>query len=413
MKLKSLTLLLLFIGLSAAHAQRGTRIAYVDMDYILQNVPEYQQASQMLDERVNEWKAEIDQKFSEIEIQKEALEKEKVFLTPQLIKEKQEEIHFVEQQIIEYQQKRFGPGGDLEIQKKQLVQPVQDQVFTAVQDIALRRQYDLVLDKSSDITMLYSAKKYDISDLILRIIKRNAKIDAQGNEIDETIDEIIDETDPATLSRQELIEKRRDDRLKALENRKAAIEAQRAERQKAFDERRQQLLDQREARRTGKTVAQIRAEREGKSLDSLPQAETPVNNKRQQLEQRKQEAEKLKEERTKALEERRQQLLDEREARRTGKTVEQIKAERAENLPQEQPKDTLNPVKEEINKVTEPKKEAPKENAQTDRQKRLEARKKVAEEERQKRIKEFEERRKKLKEEKEKKRKEKENNNNG
>lgn len=413
MKLKSLALLLFLIGLSTVHAQRGIRIAYVDMDYILQNVPEYQQASQMLDERVNEWKAEIDQKFSEIETQKEALEKEKVFLTPQLIKEKQEEIHFVEQQIVEYQQKRFGPGGDLEIQKKQLVQPVQDQVFTAVQDIASRRQYDFVLDKSSDVTMLYSVKKYDISDLILRIIKRNAKIDAQGNEIDETIDDIIEETDPATLSRQELIEKRREDRLKALEDRKAAIEAQRAERQKAFDERRQQLLDQREARRTGKTVEQIRAEREGKSLDSLPKAENPVNNKRQQLEQRKQEAEKLKEERTQALEERRQQLLDEREARRTGKTVEQIKAERAGNLPMEQPKDTLNPPKEEINKATEPKKEAPKENAQTDRQKRLEARKKAAEEERQRRIKEFEERRKKLKEEKEKKRKEKENNNNG
>lgn len=411
MKLKNLLLFLFFISLLSVNAQRGIRIAYVDMDYILQNVPEYQQANQLLDERVNEWKAEIDQKFNEIEAQKGALEKEKVFLTDELIKEKQEEIHFVEQQIIEYQQKRFGPGGDLEIQKKQLVQPVQDQVFTAVQDIASRRQYDFVFDKSSDVTMLYSVKKYDISDLILRIIKRNAKIDAQGNEIDETIDEIIEETDPETLSREELIEKRREDRLKALEDRKTAIEAQRAERQKAFDERRQQLLDQREARRTGKSVEQIRAEREGKPIDSLPQVQNPVNSRRQQLEERKQEAEKLKADRTKALEERRQQLLDEREARRTGKTVEQIRAERAGNLPKEQPKDTLSPKVEDTKKTVETNSEAAKQNVQTDRQKRLEARRKAAEEERQKRIKEFEERRKRLKEEKEKKNKG--NNNNG
>lgn len=118
MKTKCHLLSLFLLVLLSAHAQRGIRIAYVDMDYILQNVPEYQQASQLLDERVNEWKAEIDQKFNEIESQKEALEKEKVFLTKELIAEKEEEIHFVEQQIIEYQQKRFGPGGDLEIQKK-------------------------------------------------------------------------------------------------------------------------------------------------------------------------------------------------------------------------------------------------------------------------------------------------------
>lgn len=413
MKTKCHLLSLFLLVLLSAHAQRGIRIAYVDMDYILQNVPEYQQASQLLDERVNEWKAEIDQKFNEIESQKEALEKEKVFLTKELIAEKEEEIHFVEQQIIEYQQKRFGPGGDLEIQKKQLVQPVQDQVFNAVQDIASRRQYDFVFDKSADVVMLYSVKKYDISELILRIIKRNAKIDAQGNEIDETIDDIIEETDPSTLSQQELIEKRREDRLKALEDRKAAIEAQRAERQKAFDERRQLLLDRREARRTGKTVEQIQAERQGKSLDSLPQKENPADSRRQQLENRRQEAEKLKAERTKALEERRQQLLDEREARRTGKTVEQIKAERAGQLPNQPPKDTLGTKVEESKAVKDSvqvKKDSVKEAPKTDRQKRLDARKKAAEEERQKRIKEFEERRKRLKEEKEKK---KENNNNG
>ncbi|MBU2525830.1 MAG: OmpH family outer membrane protein [Bacteroidetes bacterium] len=416
MKAKHLILFAFFLSTLSLYAQRGIRIAYVDMEFILKSVPEYQQASQLLDEKVAEWKTEIDLRFSEVSQQREALEKEKVFLTKELIREKEEEIAFLENEIVDYQQKRFGPNGDLEIQKRQLVQPVQDQVFNAVQEIASKRQYDFVFDKSADVVMLYSAKKYDISDLIVRIINRNAKIDAQGNEVTETIDDILEETDPATLSREELIEQRRQDRLKALDDRRAAIEKARADRQKQFDERRQLLLDQREARKTGKTVAQIRAERGDSIVDTTATKPAQADERRKSLDAKKQEAEALKAQRLKDLEERRQRLLDEREAKRTGKTIEQIKAEREGKV--SQPKDTT------VNKATEikdkvatkaeaTKGETPKDSTQvdtrSDRQKALDARRKAAEEERQRKIKEFEERRKKLKEAKEKKKQEKEN----
>jgi Skp family chaperone for outer membrane proteins len=416
MKAKYFAIFVVFLSTLSVYAQRGIRIAYVDMEFILKSVPEYQQASQLLDEKVAEWKTEIDERFSEVSQQREALEKEKVFLTKELIREKEEEIAFLENEIVDYQQKRFGPNGDLEIQKRQLVQPVQDQVFNAVQEIASKRQYDFVFDKSADVVMLYSAKKYDISDLIVRIINRNAKIDAQGNEVTETIDDILEETDPSTLSREELIEQRRLDRLKALEDRRAAIEAARADRQKQFDERRQLLLDQREARRTGKTVAQIRAERGDTVADTLAPKPTQADDRKQRLDAKKQEAEALKDQRLKDLQERRQRLLDEREAKRTGKTIEQIKAEREGKVSQQ--KDTTVTKATEIKDNVAPKTEStegekPKDSTQvdtrSDRQKALDARRKAAEEERQRRIKEFEERRKKLKEAKEKKKQEKEN----
>ncbi|MDT8414359.1 MAG: OmpH family outer membrane protein [Flavobacteriaceae bacterium] len=416
MKAKHLILFVFFLSTLSLYAQRGIRIAYVDMEFILKSVPEYQQASQLLDEKVAEWKAEIDERFSEVSQQREALEKEKVFLTKELIREKEEEIAFLENEIVDYQQKRFGPNGDLEIQKRQLVQPVQDQVFNAVQEIASKRQYDFVFDKSADVVMLYSAKKYDISDLIVRIINRNAKIDAQGNEVTETIDDILEETDPATLSREELIEQRRLDRLKALEDRRAAIEKARADRQKQFDERRQLLLDQREARKTGKTVAQIRAERGDNVVDTTATKPSKADERRQNLDAKKQEAEALKAQRLKDLEERRQRLLDEREAKRSGKTIEQIRAEREGKVSQQ--KDTTvniaTEIKDKVATKTEATKgETPKDSTQvdtrSDRQKAIDARRKAAEEERQRRIKEFEERRKKLKEAKEKKNQEKEN----
>lgn len=395
-------LLLCFLLLSVSNfAQKGVRIAYVDMDYILKNVPEYQESASLLDKKVLDWKKEIEEKYSVVNRQREALEKEKVFLTKELIKEREDEIAFQENQILDYQQKRFGPNGDLDIQKKQLVQPVQDQVFNAVQEIAAKRQYDFVFDKSADVVMLYSAKKYDISDLIVRIITRNAKIDANGKKNEETIESILDEPDPETLSRQEQIANKRDERLRLLEERKKAIEAERQKRQLEFDQRRQRLLDEREARRTGKTVEQLRSERGESPTDSTA---VKVDTRKQQLEDKKQAVEKQKQERLQQLQDKKQQLLLEQEARRTGKTVEQLKAEKKENV-----KDSISIQADDTVKSSLDAKKKEAEDKKTLRAKQLEERKKAIEAERAKRLKEFEDRRKKLEEEKLKK-KNKENN---
>ena len=169
--------LLAIIGLISlnSNAQRGVRIGYIDTEYILQNVPEYQDATLQLDKKVQQWKTEIDQRLNVIEQKKTQLNNERVLLTKELYEERLEDITFEENEILDYQQKRFGPNGDLMIQKRQLIQPIQDQIFAAVQEIAANRKYDFVFDKSADVVMLYSAERFDISELVIRSITRSAK----------------------------------------------------------------------------------------------------------------------------------------------------------------------------------------------------------------------------------------------
>src|SRR5690606_22228211 len=176
MKLKVIFLMTM-IGLSSfiSNAQRGVRIGYIDTEYILQNVPEYQQATEQLDGKVQQWKTEIEQRLSAIDTKKKQLNSESVLLTKELYEERLEDITFEEAEVLDYQQKRFGPNGDLMIQKQQLIQPIQDQIFAAVQEIAGNKQYDFIFDKSADVVMLYSAERFDISELVLRSITRSSK----------------------------------------------------------------------------------------------------------------------------------------------------------------------------------------------------------------------------------------------
>tara|TARA_B100001996_G_scaffold372496_1_gene348946 strand:+ start:104 stop:862 length:759 start_codon:yes stop_codon:yes gene_type:complete len=153
-------------------SQRGVRIGYVDTEYILQNLSEYQETIDELEKKAADWRDEIKSRFSEIENKKEALNAERLLLTQELIEEKEEEIEIEKNEILDYQQKRFGPRGDLIIQRKQLIQPIQDQIFTAINEISKTRKYDFIFDKSADVVMLYSDRKFDISDQILNIITR-------------------------------------------------------------------------------------------------------------------------------------------------------------------------------------------------------------------------------------------------
>ena len=153
-------------------SQRGVRIGYVDTEYILQNLSEYQGTIDELEKKAADWRDEIKSRFSEIENKKEALNAERLLLTKELIEEREEEIEIGKNEILDYQQKRFGPRGDLIIQRKQLIQPIQDQIFTAINEISKTRKYDFIFDKSADIVMLYSDRKFDISDQILSIITR-------------------------------------------------------------------------------------------------------------------------------------------------------------------------------------------------------------------------------------------------
>lgn len=235
MKFKVLFLLAIISLMSfSANAQKGVRIGYIDTEYILQNVPEFQEASSQLDKKVQQWKTEIEKKLSTIEQKKKELENESVLLTKELYEERMEDISFEEAEILDYQQKRFGPNGDLIIQKRQLIEPVQDQIFAAVQQIAETQKFDFVFDKSADVVMLYSAERYDVSERVLKIITRTSKRSQTKNKKERK--ELEDEDIVPVVS------KEKDERQKALDDRKSTREAQlaakREEREKALAARR-------------------------------------------------------------------------------------------------------------------------------------------------------------------------------
>lgn len=275
MKTKVLLIAFSLITTLSVTAQRSNiRIGYIDTEYILENIPEYQEALTQLDAKVQKWKAEIDLKLRALEKKKQDLRNERVLLTKELIEEKEEEIKIEEAEILDYQQKRFGPNGDLIIQKQKLIQPVQDQVLTAVQELAKAKKYDFIFDKSADVVMLYSNKRFDLSDYIVRSITRaskrkqatskKAKKAAEEEDVVPVINEEVDD-------RKKAIEEKKAERQKLLEEkRKKAQEAREAKR-KAFEERRKKLLEEREAKKKQKE--------EGTSTPPPPPSPTTEDNK--------------------------------------------------------------------------------------------------------------------------------------
>ena len=197
---KNYFFILLFLITHLVSAQRSVKIGYIDTEYILENLPEYNQVSDRLEEKAAGWKKEIEDRSRKIEQKKEALNSERILLTNEMIDEIEEEITLDEEELSEYQQKRFGPRGDLIIQKQQLIQPIQDQIFNAIRELAESKNYDFIFDKSADIVMLYSDKRFDVSDQILRTISRannRKKLDSRKDKREIENQSLID--DESTL----------------------------------------------------------------------------------------------------------------------------------------------------------------------------------------------------------------------
>lgn len=175
----------LFTLVQQSYAQRGVRLAYIDMDEILENVEEYKTAATLLDNNVANWKKDIELKKMELKGREEQLQAEKVLLTQELIEDRKLELQLFRSEIIDLQTKYFGPTGDYIQQKNNLLKPIQDQVLSIVRQIAQERKYDFVFDRSSDLVMLYSAKNYDISNLVLQRINAQERIKARKKQIEE------------------------------------------------------------------------------------------------------------------------------------------------------------------------------------------------------------------------------------
>ncbi|MBI1341896.1 MAG: OmpH family outer membrane protein [Terrimonas sp.] len=155
----------LFLMTTASLSQR---YAVIDTKYILDKMPEYSAAQKQLDDIAAGWQKEIDDKQAELDKMYREFDAEQVMLTDDLKKKREDQLFVKEKELRDLQRKRFGFEGDLFKKRQELVKPVQDKVYNAIQKLAVQRSYDFILDKSEGITVIFADPKLDKSEDILK-----------------------------------------------------------------------------------------------------------------------------------------------------------------------------------------------------------------------------------------------------
>lgn len=158
----------LFLAMTSVEAQR---FAYVDVNKILESIPEYEQAQQQLDQTASKWKQEIAQKYREIDEKYRKYQAEQVLLSESAKQQREEEIVNLEKAARDFQKNKFGPEGELFQKRQELVKPIQDRVYGAIEKYATDRGFDFIFDKSSNTTMLYASAKHDKTEDIIKRLK--------------------------------------------------------------------------------------------------------------------------------------------------------------------------------------------------------------------------------------------------
>ena len=161
---KYLVVLLLSVFSLGGYAQK---YACVDTEYILSNVPEYKQAQKELEEVSVQWQKEVEVKFQAVDRLYKAFQAEAVILPADLKAQKENEIIAAEKEAKNLQKQRFGNDGDLAKKRSELVKPIQDRIYNAIEKVAQEKNYSVVFDKAGGATILYVDNKTDISDLVL------------------------------------------------------------------------------------------------------------------------------------------------------------------------------------------------------------------------------------------------------
>ncbi|MBI1286304.1 MAG: OmpH family outer membrane protein [Flavobacteriales bacterium] len=163
MKRAFLTLVVFGFVLSA----NAQRFGYVDTDYILESIPEYQQKQQELNEISVQWQSEIEKMYAEIDRMYKDFQAEQILLTDDMKRKREEQIIEKEKEAKEKQKQRFGYQGDLFQKRQEFTKPIQDKVYNAIKQIADARGYAVIFDKAGTLTMLYTSDKYDLSEDVL------------------------------------------------------------------------------------------------------------------------------------------------------------------------------------------------------------------------------------------------------
>ncbi len=151
----------------AAMMVQAQKFAYVDTQYILDNIPEFAEAQSQLDELSNNWQKEIEVKFAEVDKMYKDYQTQSVLLPDDLKKKKEQEIVEKEKEAKNLQRTRFGKDGDLFKKRQELVKPIQEKIYNAIQELSTSNNYAVVFDKGGSLTMMYANPKYDISDDVL------------------------------------------------------------------------------------------------------------------------------------------------------------------------------------------------------------------------------------------------------
>ena len=167
--MKKIFTTIVLVGFFAA-STFAQRFVYVDSEYILKNIPEYQQAQKKIDEIAEGWRAEIDKRYSEIEKLYKAYQAEQVLMPEDMKIKKQKEIEEKENAVKEYQKQKFGFEGELFKKKQELIKPIQDKIYNEIQKMATEKSYDFVFDKSGGLVMLFASTRYDKSDDIIKAL---------------------------------------------------------------------------------------------------------------------------------------------------------------------------------------------------------------------------------------------------
>ena len=238
MKIKFLTFFLIIaVSIQHSFSQKNERIGVIDMKYILSKMEDYTIASQQLEEKIGEWKKEIDLKSKFIKNLKDSLEIERPLLTKEIVDDRKSEIEFEVKQMNDYKEKRFGVNGDWVVQELLLIKPIQDQVLNVVQSIAKQKKFDKIFDQSADAIVLYSEKKYDISDLVLKSILRSEKLEKLNLELSD------ESFNPELEEKKKELEEKKLQKAEEIKTRRELLLKQKEEKRKAYQRKRDSLLE--------------------------------------------------------------------------------------------------------------------------------------------------------------------------
>ena len=157
----------MMLGMTKLQAQGNQKIAYIDTEYILQNIPEYTDAQEEINQMSTTWAKELKTLQTKIDQMKREYQTESVLLSDDMKNKRESAIAAKEQELADLQIQYFGPEGELFSKKIELIQPIQEKIYNAINQVAQVKNYAFVLDKASGTTVLYCNEKFDISDEVL------------------------------------------------------------------------------------------------------------------------------------------------------------------------------------------------------------------------------------------------------